>query len=86
MVTATSPGFWCPCTRGRAAWQSLRPHGAAEDVSFGVTAGEVFGVIASNGTGKTTAVECFAGYGPDSGAVPVLGLDRQRDRAALWRA
>jgi ABC-2 type transport system ATP-binding protein len=53
-------------------------------VSFTVERGEIFGIIGPNGAGKTTTVECIEGLRtPDSGAVTVLGLDPQRDRAEL---
>ncbi|GAA3241096.1 ABC transporter ATP-binding protein [Pseudonocardia petroleophila] len=61
-----------------------RDHVAVHDVSFSVEEGEIFGVLGPNGAGKTTAVECVAGLRvPDGGSVSVLGLDPQRDRAAL---
>jgi ABC-2 type transport system ATP-binding protein len=59
-------------------------HVAAQDVSFTVERGEIFGIIGPNGAGKTTTVECIEGLRtPDSGVVTVLGLDPQRDRAEL---
>jgi ABC-2 type transport system ATP-binding protein len=49
-----------------------------------VAEGEIFGVIGPNGAGKTTAVECVSGLRiPDGGSVRVLGLDPQRERAAV---
>lgn len=49
---------------------------AAEDVSFKVRRGEIFGVVGPNGAGKTTTVECLTGMRrPDSGRAEVLGLD-----------
>jgi ABC-2 type transport system ATP-binding protein len=59
-------------------------HVAAQDVSFTVERGEIFGIIGPNGAGKTTTVECIEGLRtPDSGVVTVLGLDPQCDRAEL---
>src|SRR5262249_50948493 len=59
-------------------------HVAAQDVSFTVERGEIFGIIGPNGAGKTTTVECVEGLRtPDSGVVTVLGLDPQRDRVEL---
>ncbi|WDZ87915.1 ABC transporter ATP-binding protein [Micromonospora cathayae] len=57
---------------------------AVRDVSFTVTAGEVFGVLGTNGAGKTTTVECVAGLRvPNGGGVSVLGLDPRADAARL---
>jgi ABC-2 type transport system ATP-binding protein len=52
------------------------PAVAVADVSFAVAAGEVFGLIGPNGSGKTTTVECVQGLRrPDRGELRVLGLD-----------
>ena len=57
---------------------------AVKDVSFEVEDGEIFGILGPNGAGKTTIVECISGLRrPDGGTISVLGLDPQRDRAAL---
>jgi ABC-2 type transport system ATP-binding protein len=57
---------------------------AVADVSFTVHEGEIFGILGPNGAGKTTTVECIEGLRePDRGQISVLGLDPQRDRAAL---
>jgi ABC-2 type transport system ATP-binding protein len=57
---------------------------AAEDVSFTVRPGEIFGMVGPNGAGKTTTIECIEGLRrPDSGAARVLGLDPMRDGYAL---
>jgi ABC-2 type transport system ATP-binding protein len=57
---------------------------AVDDVSFTVAAGEIVGILGPNGAGKTTTVESVAGLRrPDAGTVKVLGLDPQRDGAAL---
>lgn len=63
-----------------------RDHVAVHDVSFAVREGEIFGIVGPNGAGKTTTVEIVGGLRrPDGGAVRVLGLDPQRDRAELRR-
>jgi ABC-2 type transport system ATP-binding protein len=57
---------------------------AVGDVSFTVHEGEIFGILGPNGAGKTTTVECIEGLRePNGGAISVLGLDPQRDRAEL---
>lgn len=57
---------------------------AADDVSFTVRRGEIFGLIGPNGAGKTTTLECVEGLrAPDAGRIAVLGLDPVRDRRAL---
>ncbi len=53
---------------------------AADDVSFSVAEGEIFGILGPNGAGKTTTVECAIGLrSPDSGTVRLMGLDPQAD-------
>jgi len=57
---------------------------AADDVSFSVTDGEIFGILGPNGAGKTTTVECAVGLrSPDSGTIRLMGIDPQADEAKL---
>lgn len=57
---------------------------AVDGVSFEVKTGEVFGIIGTNGSGKTTTVECVQALRrPDSGWVQVFGVDPHADRARL---
>lgn len=57
---------------------------AVRDLSFHVSAGEIFGLIGPNGAGKTTTMECVEGLrSPDAGHVAVLGLDPVRDVRGL---
>jgi ABC-2 type transport system ATP-binding protein len=57
---------------------------AVDGVSFEVKTGEVFGIIGTNGSGKTTTVECVQALRrPDSGSVQVFGVDPHDDRARL---
>jgi ABC-2 type transport system ATP-binding protein len=57
---------------------------AADDVSFSVAEGEIFGILGPNGAGKTTTIECVLGLRrPDSGSVRVMGLDPGKDRERL---
>jgi ABC-2 type transport system ATP-binding protein len=57
---------------------------AVDNVSFHVARGETFALLGPNGAGKTTTLEILEGYrAPDAGEVRVLGLDPQRQGAAL---
>jgi ABC-2 type transport system ATP-binding protein len=57
---------------------------AIDGISFQVHAGEIFGMVGPNGSGKTTTIECIEGLRrPDEGDVRVLGLDPQQDVYAL---
>jgi ABC-2 type transport system ATP-binding protein len=57
---------------------------AVDDLSFGVEAGEIFGILGPNGAGKTTTVECIQGLRrPDGGTIRVLGLDPAAQAAQL---
>jgi len=56
------------------------------DVSFNVSAGEVFAFLGPNGAGKTTTIKMVAGLlVPDTGAVRIDGLDPHRDARAMTR-
>ncbi|MBC9227059.1 ATP-binding cassette domain-containing protein [Aeromicrobium sp. 636] len=57
---------------------------AVRDLDLTVHRGELFALLGTNGAGKTTTMETLEGHrGADGGQVRVLGLDPQRDRAAL---
>ncbi len=57
---------------------------AVDDLSLSVSRGEIFGIVGTNGAGKTTSVECAQGLRrPDAGVVRVLGFDPIGERAAL---
>ena len=59
---------------------------AVADVSFTAQAGQITAVLGPNGAGKTTTVEVLEGFRrPDAGRASVIGLDPQRDHAALTR-
>lgn len=53
---------------------------AVDGLSFQVEAGEIFGMVGPNGSGKTTTIECIEGLRkPDEGVISVLGLDPVKD-------
>ncbi len=59
---------------------------AADDISFAVHPGEIFGLLGPNGAGKTTALECLEGIRqPDRGDLAVLGVDPTRQPGKLRR-
>jgi ABC-2 type transport system ATP-binding protein len=59
-------------------------HQVLSDLSFTVAQGEIFGLLGSNGAGKTTAVEIIQALRPrGAGEVRVLGLDPVGERARL---
>ncbi len=59
---------------------------AVDDLSIAVEEGEVFGLLGSNGAGKTTAIRMLCGLlTPTSGRARVLGLDVGREPEAVKR-
>ncbi|WP_150460007.1 ABC transporter ATP-binding protein [Nesterenkonia ebinurensis] len=57
---------------------------AVDGISLQVAAGETFGILGTNGAGKTTVVEMIAGLRkPTEGSVRILGLDPFTDRAKV---
>jgi ABC-2 type transport system ATP-binding protein len=59
---------------------------AVDDLSFSVNEGEVFGLLGSNGAGKTTAIRMLCGLlTPTSGTGRVLGKDIGREPEEVKR-
>jgi ABC-2 type transport system ATP-binding protein len=59
---------------------------AVDGLGFSVEEGEVFGLLGSNGAGKSTAIRMLCGLlTPTSGTARVLDLDVGRDAEALKR-
>jgi ABC-2 type transport system ATP-binding protein len=57
---------------------------SVDDLSLSVRQGEVFGLLGSNGAGKTTAIRVLCGLlAPTSGKALVLGIDVAKDPEAL---
>src|SRR5262245_59437116 len=62
------------------------PFTAVDDLSFSVEEGEVFGLLGSNGAGKSTAIRMLCALlTPTAGSARVLGLDVGRDAEELKR-
>jgi ABC-2 type transport system ATP-binding protein len=53
---------------------------AVDDLSFEIDAGEIFGILGPNGSGKTTTIRMLCGLlAPTSGRASVAGFDVTRD-------
>ncbi|BAU95329.1 ABC transporter ATP-binding protein [Corynebacterium suranareeae] len=64
--------------------RSYGDYEAVKGVSFQVNRGEVFGLLGTNGAGKTSTLEVIEGLSrPTSGTVRISGLDPVADRAIL---
>lgn len=64
--------------------KSYGDHRAVSGLSLSVQRGEIFGILGTNGAGKTTSVECAQGIRrADSGQVRVLGKDPIKERSQL---
>ena len=65
---------------------------AVDDVSFGLTQGEILGIIGPNGAGKTTVFDAISGFVPSRGKMVLDGSEiselspEQRARARLGRS
>jgi ABC-2 type transport system ATP-binding protein len=56
---------------------------AVEELSFGVGAGEVLGLVGPNGAGKTTTLRCLVGIiRPSQGKITIAGHDLETDAIA----
>src|SRR5437764_7613364 len=61
-------------------------HRALQDVSLTVEAGEIFGLLDPNGSGKTTALRLLLGFlKPTTGRAAIAGHDCWRDGVAARR-
>jgi len=57
---------------------------ALDDISFGFSDGEIFGIIGHNGAGKTTLLKIMSGLiAPTSGSLSVNGIDVVNDPVSL---
>lgn len=56
----------------------------AEEVTFGIRKGEIFGFLGPNGSGKTTTIRSILDYlRIQSGIITVFGLDHHQDALAI---
>lgn len=59
---------------------------AANEISFTVAAGEIFGLLGPNGAGKSTTLRCLLGLiRPSAGSSSMFGFDCWSDRVAAHR-
>src|SRR5215813_6175192 len=59
--------------------KAFGPKRVLQDLSFGVSPGDVVGVLGKNGAGKTTLLELMLGFTPPTeGAVRVFGCESYR--------
>lgn len=72
-------------TRKRRLFKQRQVH-AADDISFEIAPGEIFGLLGPNGAGKTTAVKMISTLvRPDKGRAFVDGLDVDKKRRQVLR-
>lgn len=68
----------------RTYGKGTKSYTAVKNSSFSVHRGEVYGLLGTNGAGKTSTLELIEGLAePTSGTITVLGQDPVRDRASL---
>ena len=66
--------------------RSYGPVRAVQDVSLTVQAGDIYGLLGPNGSGKTTTLSCALGLlAPDSGRIEVLGVPAAQIHRTMGR-
>ena len=66
------------------SWKTGRRVVGAQDVTFSVKKGEIFGFLGPNGAGKTTTMRAILDYLIiQNGTITVFGLDHHRDALAI---
>lgn len=82
MGTACGPGGDGLAVRCRGLSCSFGDHEVLQSVDLAVPAGRCIAIVGPSGSGKTTLLHVLAGLiAPDSGEVPVAGLDLTRASA-----
>jgi len=72
-------GLYSPLIESNHLIKRFGDKAAVNDVSFTVSAGEIFGFLGPNGAGKTTTIKMIVGLlQPTSGTVRVCGYDVQQ--------
>jgi ABC-2 type transport system ATP-binding protein len=67
-----------------AVTKSFASVNAVDNLSFSVAAGEVFGVLGSNGAGKSTCMKMISGFlRPDSGNITLFAKTHADDPIAI---
>ena len=76
------PPSAAPVVQARGLTKRFGDFTAAEDISFDVTRGEIFGLLGPNGAGKSTTFRMLCGLlRPTSGEGRVAGIDLRSDTA-----
>ena len=71
-------------TRTYAGAKKKKAFTAVDGISFHVREGEVYGLLGTNGAGKTSTLEILEGLAPaTSGSLSVLGMHPTKDRAKV---
>ncbi|GAK03489.1 ABC transporter, ATP-binding protein [Geomicrobium sp. JCM 19037] len=59
---------------------------AIQDLHISVRAGSIFGLLGSNGAGKSTTIDCMLGTErADAGEIRILGTDPRANRRSLFQ-
>ena len=75
-----------PAIEARGLGKRFGAFTAVDDLSFTVETGTVFGLLGSNGAGKSTAIRMLCGLlAPSSGSARVLGFDVAKDPEEVKR-
>src|SRR5881296_2765402 len=83
---AAGPEIPGPALETRHLTKSFGAFRAVDDLTFAVGEGEVFGLLGSNGAGKSTAIRMLCGLlTPTSGSAVVQGVDVAKNPEGVKR-